>query len=286
MPTFCVPDLSGVPGSSGQFDWWSSPPPDPSGTTLPSPNGIGYYPDNPDWVGSFSLSEGDGANRDMQFRALKGTLAGQQYLFLSWVIRVSAVDPTIDRMNVVLGDGTNFVALQAKLNSASSQVAGSQDAGFYTYRLHSCSVSGGNISQVNPALSTDLANLETTARMWVNVTSPGRGLPTRWSFQVAIPLGAAWAPSALNLPASGAFKLWYEVIASLPGGGTAVPYVMQPPPGSGLAPVNTTSALQAVPPGLTTGHLLDMSTGATGCTAGVTIAYSGVGVRNVGATDP
>lgn len=285
---FCIPDLSGVPGSSGQFDWWTVSPPDPTGVTPvptpsdPGPNPIRHYPDNPDWLGAFSLSEGDGANRDMQFRALKGAIAGQQYLFLSWVIRISDLNAAIDRVNIVLGDGTNYVAIQPRLNSSSSQVAGTQDAGFYTYRIHNCTVSGSAISQVNPALSIDGAAIETTGRMWVDVTSPGRLLQTKWAFQVAIPLGVAWAPSALTLPVSGPFKLWYEVVASLPGS-TLVRYLV-PPPASPLVPVNTTSVLQVVPTGLQSGHMLDMSTGTADCVAGVTISYSGIGVRNVDGT--
>ncbi len=193
------------------------------------------------------------------------------------MIRVSALS-TNDRANVLLSDGTNYVAIQIKVASNASQVAGTQNGGFYSYRIHNCSVNGNAISPASgPDLSVDGADIETTGRMWVDVTSPGRGLQTVWAFQVAIPLGVAWAPSALTLPVSGAFKLWYEVWTSVPH--ATVPY-QSPPPPLPLLPVQTSGALQIIPMGLEVGHLLDMGTGGA-CTDAVTISYSGVGVRNV-----
>ena len=54
MPTYCVPTLSSLPGSpASDFDWWVAPP---------DPTLIRYYPDNPNWLGAFSLSEGNGAS--------------------------------------------------------------------------------------------------------------------------------------------------------------------------------------------------------------------------------
>jgi len=276
MAIYCIPDLSSVPGPTGQFDWWSA---------VADPTQIRFYPDNPNWLGAFSLSEGGGANRDMQFRALKGTIDDTPYLFLSWVIRISALNTAIDRANFVLGDGTNYVAIQVKLNTNSAQVAGTQNSGAYTYRIHSCTLTGDTISINNPAIAIDGAAIENAGRIWVDVTSPGRGLNTRWAFQVAIPLGVAWAPSALAIPVSGAFKLWYEVIASLPNSATVKYHV--PPPLPPLVPVETSNVLQIVPSGLQLGHLLDLSTGNVGCTAGVELTWGNVGVRNVDpANDP
>jgi hypothetical protein len=270
MPTYCLPVLSSVPGfPASEFPWWSVPA---------DLNSLRTSPENPNWLGSFSLSEGAGANRDMQFRALRGFAEGQNYLFLSWVVRASALATgLIDRVNVLLSDGTNYVAFRARLGTPSSTTAGTQDGGVFSYAIHSCTASAsGAITQNNPPIATQGANLETTGRMWVDVTNPQRQLHTSWAFQVAIPLGVAWAPSALNLPTAGSFKLWYEVWTTLPNGAT-VPYQVLTTPSS----VKTTSILQVIPSGLQVAHLLDMSTGTTGCTAGVTINYTSVGVRNV-----
>lgn len=279
MPTYCVPDISGVPGSNpAQFDWW---------TAAVDPNSLRFSPENPDWLGSFSLSEGVGANRHLHFRALKGTVGGQPHLFLSWVMRASDNQLAIDRLNLVLGDGTNYVALQVRLATGASTVAGTQNApdSAFTYRLHSCAVGGGGVITTTGVATTDTAALETTGRMWVDTTSPQRQLLTRWGFQLAIPLGAAWAPTALNIPASGAFKLWYEAWASV--GMNAVAYHVFTAP----AAVETTSVFEIVPtatlPGhvaLNTAHMLDMTTAAAGCTAGVELNWGSVGVRNVDGT--
>jgi hypothetical protein len=291
MATYCVPQLSNVPGfPASEFDWWRQ---------APNPASLRYYPDNPNWLGAFSLSEGSGqgnsntpngagANRHVQFRALKGMAPKPvngdwvqgDHLFLSWVIRVASLDTMIDRLNIVLGDGANYVALQVKLASTSSTVAGMENNGIYSYRMHSCSVSAaGAISLVNPALGGTF-DLETTGRMWVDVTSPTRQLDTKWAFQVAIPLNQPWAPSLLTLPQAGAFKLWYEVWISLPG--RTVPYQIPATPTS----VITTAPLQIVPAGLQITHMLDMSTGAANCTDGVKIDWGSVGARNVAAGDP
>lgn len=269
MPTYCVPVLSSVPGSpAGDFPWW---------TTTPAPTGsMRYFPDNPNWLGAFSLSTGAGASNHSQFRALRDA----SNLYLSWVVRASSLSTVVDRVNILLGDGTNYVALQVRVASAATTPSPKdQNSGWFTYRLQNCTVSGsGAITPVAPDLAIDGANLETTGRMWVDVTTPRRLLQTRWAFQVAIPLGAAWSPSPLNLPTAGAFKLWFEVWAALPGGTTA-----HRVPNSTL---QTSNILQIIPPGLNTSHMLDMSTGTAGCDAAVSINWGGIGVRNVAAGDP
>ncbi len=276
MPTYCIPPLTGVPGfPASDFDWWTPTPP-------PSPPGLRYSAENPNWLGSFSISEGDGATKQLEFRALRGTLGGKDYLFLSWAIRVSALNTGIDRLNLILGDGTNYVALQVRLASASSTAAGTQDNGIFTYRMHNCSVAAGAISAVNPAIATDAANLEATGRLWVDWTNPERQLQVKWAFQVAIPLGLAWGPSPLNLPTSGALKLWYEVTASVPMGAGTVLYQVPTTP----AAIHTSGILEIVPAGLLTTHMLDLSTGGGACTDGVRMDWGGVGVRNVAAGDP
>jgi hypothetical protein len=254
MPTFCVPNLSSLPGSpASDFDWWSA---------APDPNLLRYYPDNPNWLGAFALSEGNGANRDKLFRVLKGNLGGTNYLLLEWVVRTSMLDTGIDRVNVLLGTGGNYVAFTAKINTASSTVAGTQNANIFTYRINSCSVAGNVISVVNPA-TQDGADIESTGRMWVDVVSPTRLIQTRWGFQLAIPLGANWgAPGiALNLPASGAFKMWFEIWSSVGGMGVPQQWPTTAP--------QTNSVLQTIPVGITEAQLMDMSTAGAGCTDGV-----------------
>lgn len=280
MPTYCIPLLSSVPGSpASEFDWW---------TVASTPASLRTSPENPNWLGSFSLSDGSGANRDMQFRVLRGALGAQSYLFLSWVVRVSQLvsdtqtSPPLDRVNVVLGDGTNYLAFRARLGTSSETNAGTQDNNIFSYRIHRCSVNTGTLTLGGQVSGVDAPWLEETGRMWVDTTNTDRQLHIDWAFQIAIPLNTLLCPNGPTLPISGAFKLWYEVWATL--GTTAnleqVPYTMPT-----TSPV-TTSVSDIIPQNLNVIHMLDLSTGNVGCTAGVELTWGNVGVRNVAPTDP
>jgi hypothetical protein len=273
MPTFCVPTLSSLPGSpASDFDWWSA---------APDPTLLRYYPDNPNWLGAFSLSQGNGANRDVLFRVLKGVLGGTNYLLLQWIARTSANDINIDRANVLLGvPGGNYVAFAAKLADATPNVvAGTQNAGTFVYRVRGGSAAGGTVT-LSGAEDSAGADIENTGRMWVTVTSPTRLIQAQWAFQVAIPLGANWGAPALanqlNLPAAGAFKLWFEVLTSLGPGMAATP--QQWPT---TAPT-TTSDFQIIPSGgIAEADMLDLSTAGAGCTDAVKLVSTQVGTRAV-----
>lgn len=275
-PTYCVPSLGALPDSALTFDWFTAGPVDT----------LQYSPDNPLWIGAFSLSEGNGANRDYVFRTNRGNIGGQQYLFLSFLIRDSDLDINgADRINFLLGNSPNYVAIQAKLASASSTIAGTENAGIFSYRVQSCTANGMGQIIATPGASTNEADMEATGRMWVDVTAPGRNLHTAWAFQLAIKLGANWSSKNLNLPASGTFKFWYELrVSTAPA--TSTLYQMTGVP----ANVHTTSSLQLVPQlndpndvtvtPLLESQLLELSTSGAGCTAGVALSYSNIGTRN------
>lgn len=271
MPKFCVPPLSSLPGSpASDFDWWVD--------STPDIGLIRYYPDNPNWLGAFGLSAGDGANEDVKFRCLKGSLLGKNYLFLQWIVRTSTLSDTIDRVNVLIGKpGGRYLAFNAKLNDASSTSTsppGTENDLVFTYSLQDTTLSGGNITATGPQLSGS-AQFEETARMWVSVTSPTRNLQTDWAFQVAIELGVNWGiglDAAVNLPVSGDLKIWFEVWSSILG--MAVP--QQWPT---TAP-QTTGVLDIIPPsGITEGQMLDLTTGTT-CDEAVKLSSLNVGTRN------
>jgi hypothetical protein len=200
---------------------------------------------------------------------------------MQWVVRTSANDPTIDRVNVLLGvPGGNYLAFSAGLASASSIVAGTNDAGTFTYRIRGGSASGGTVT-LSGAENTSTGDIESTGRMWVDVTSPTRLIQTRWAFQVAIPLGVNWGgggiANQLNLPASGAFKLWFEIDTSLGPGMAAIPQSW--PQGS----PTTTSAFQiipSVPGGFPETAMFDLSTAGAGCTDAVKLISTNIGTRN------
>ncbi len=284
MATYCIPTLGGVPGSNAGFDWWTGSQPDPA--PLP-PDTLQYSPDNPDWLRSFSLSEGNGANRDYTFRALQGFVGPTKYLLLSFLVRVSTQELTISRVNFLLGTSPNYVAIQATLKNAATRRAGHQNDNFFSYRIQGCSVNAGNIS-ANGAPDSDDAQFETTSRMWVDVVAPGRQLQTKWAFQVAIPLGVNWTSKNLFVPntAGSKFKFWYEVFNSTAPNAATLHQMTGVP-----LKAHTVDANEVIPdptnhaPGeidlLNEANLLEMSTDLGGtCTAGVTLNSSQIGTRN------
>jgi|GEM_PF-2384304 len=271
MPTFCVPPLSSLPGSpASDFDWWVLPP---------NAAEIRYYPDNPNWLGAFGLSAGDGANEDIKFRCLKGNLAGKNRLLLQWIVRTSTLNNSIDRVNVLIGvpGAAKYLAFSAQLvNPATTSASppGTENNGVFSYRLQQCNQAGGAITAV-PGFITDSVAFEETARMWVSVTSPTRLLQTDWAFQIAIPLGENWgeAPATVNLPASGAFKLWFEVWPSILN--NAVP---QQWPTTAPATASSTSIIP--PGGINESQMLDMATGGV-CDDSVKLSWGSIGTRAV-----
>jgi hypothetical protein len=284
MPTYCIPTLGSVPGSADTFDWWSVPPP-PTTT-------IRFSPDNPDWLGAFSLSQGNGANRDYVFRALRGMIGPQDYLFLSFLIRTSNLDILgTNRVNFLLGNSPSYVAIQARLVNAANTVAGTENAMIFTYKVRPCTANGaGEILESNTASSNEL-DLEATGRMWVDVIAPGRNLATKWAFQLAIPLGINWTSKLLNLPVSGTFKFWYEINTSV-GNSPAMPVLYQmvnvPPPAHTKTPPQLVPVTDNTDPNpmlhtaaLLESQLLEMSTAGVGCTDAVRLTASNIGTRAV-----
>jgi len=281
MATYCIPTLGGVPGSNFDFDWWTG-----SAAAEP-PDTLQYSPDNPDWLGSFSLSEGNGANRDYTFRALQGFVGATEYLLLSFIVRVSTQELTISRVNFLLGQSPNYVAFQATLKNAAARRAGTQDANFFSYRIQGCSVNAGDIS-VNGNPDIDDAQFETTSRMWVDVTAPGRRLQTKWAFQIAIPLGVNFTSKNLFIPktAGSKFKFWYEVFNSTAPNAATLHQMTGVP-----LKAHTVDANEVIPdptnhlPGeielLKEANLLEMSVDLGGtCTQGVNLNSSQIGTRN------
>ncbi len=279
MPTYCIPPLTSLPGSpAAEFDWWTLPVDDTK---------LRFYPDNPNWLTSLSLSEGDGTNKDLTFRALRGTIAGQDFLLLSWLIGIARLDQNVDHLNILVGDGTtNYVGIQIALGTTSHTVAGTQNApSAYSFRMRNFTEGGGSFTP-NGVEVVDGTALETTGRMWVDAPSPQRQLPCRWAFQVAIPIGAAFgAPlaSPITIPAAGAFKLWYEVAASV--GPIVMPSIalyQLATPGN----VATANVLEIIPPTLPLGAMMDLRTGGGACDDGVALNWGSLGTRNVDPGDP
>ena len=163
MPPFCIPPVIGVPGhESTSLDWW----------TKTSPAGLPNFPEDPNWLGAFSLVDGQGTSDHVQFRALKGFVDDFDghvfnYLYLSWVVHVQPNAPQLgkDGVNLLIGDGTNFIAVKMRLaNAAPEQI----DMDLVTaFSLQTFNFSGGALA-LHSAPAPWAAE---TARAWVGYKS-------------------------------------------------------------------------------------------------------------------
>lgn len=281
MPTYCVPNLSSLPGSpASDFDWWSAAP----DTAL-----MRYYPDNPNWLGALALSENNGGDRDVLFRALKGNLGGKNYLLMQWVARVSDNSTMIDRVNCLIGvPGGPYLAFNARFSSAApNQVCKSNDDLGFSYRILSCTVDPmTHLISTTGAADTTTGDLEDTGRMWVGVTTPNRGIQSSWAFQLAIPLGGPWGGkmgtplTPINLPVAGTIRMWFEILTHPYGmvpyafprinGGTHSYAEIIPDPAIGMGSVKLNEQTD----------LLELSTAGGGCVSGVTLSSANVGTHD------
>jgi hypothetical protein len=260
MAPFCIPPVVGIPGfETTKLTWWNP-------GTRPQEN----FPEDPDWLGAFSLGDGGaGTKPHVQFRALNGVDGAKKYLYLSWVVRVqpSAV-PKVndDGVNLLLGDGTNHVAIKMRLATVASTIDGS-NVGALAIQVHPYTTTLGTKFPTPPAWATD------TARVWIEYPSPISTVspaPTvPWAFQIAVPLDTNLAPSgtAVVLPSNASFKMWYEFVVNAdPATGSSI--VRYPWPGTAdsisdtvFVPANLTPvdvALPGTPAGCATGISLSM----------------------------
>ena len=269
MAVYCIPQVSSAPGSdSTPLDWWTTGAHGPLET----------YPEDPNWLGSFSLSEGGGTQNQVQFRAVTGTVGNNHYLYLSWVVMAqpNPPKPNFDGLNLLIGNGTQYIALKVRLATNASTINGNQ-ATAYSIEYSDYTVAGGLSAQDGvPAWATD------TGRAWIQYPSPIATIaPTPvipWAFQLRIPLGVNLALAgspAMILPSNAGFKLWFQlnVYIGTAAAGAVVPY---PWPGTPFA----TSDIDFIPPGLAG---VDVApTGAPGgCLPGISLYMSGIAIEDV-----
>jgi hypothetical protein len=259
MPTYCFPAVTGVPGSEATYlDWWS----------LSSPPAL-HYPEDPNWLGAFSIAHGDGAGTHIRFRALNGVNAGTKMLYLSWIAPVTnGLQLDIDGVNLLIGAATNAFVLRLRLAVTSATFCGDQtkyDAQTYSYNGTALSA-----HSATPAWVTD------TCRVWINYNSSDTGLPVPWAFQIAVPLDTNLAPAgfpAVSIPSTADFKIWYQAQASM-GVGNASVY-----PWVGTTAYASQDNVLPLPSQLTLADGRVPGPGAT-CATGVSLSWSGVKIWN------
>lgn len=265
MPPYCMPPVTGVPGhGTTKLNWWAP-------GSRPHEN----YPEDPNWLGAFSLGDGGGTQNQVQFRALSGTDAGASYLYLSWLVRVqpNPVQVNQDGLNILVGDGTNYVALKVRLATAATVINGDESVAFaldsYPYST------GSGLGTVHGATVPWATQ---TARAWIGYASPISTVPTTipWAFQVRVPLGVNLAQAGdppVVLPVNNQFKLWYEVDVWVASVAAVVKY---PWPGTPAS----TSSINFIPAGLTPPDVALPGTPA-GCATGITLSRSQIAIQDV-----
>jgi hypothetical protein len=267
MPAYCIPSFSPVPGSSATaLDWWTKPPAEP----------LGNYPEDPDWRGCFSLGDGGGTQNHVQFRAESGVEGIEHFLYLSWVVlaQPNPPQPNFDGLNLLVGDGTHYIALKMRLATDAKTISGDQTLA-YSLESYDYTVATGLSAH---ALTRPWATEK--GRAWIVYPSPISTLtPTPvipWAFQLRIPLGVNLAPAgspAVTLPLDASFKLWYQLNVYVNAIANVVAY---PWPGTPFA----TSELDFIPAGLVPVDVA-LSGFAGGCLPGVSLTYSGIGIEDV-----
>lgn len=268
MPTYCFPTFRGVPGSLvTKLDWW----------TLAAPPGPNNFPEDPNWLGAFSISHSSGAGVHTQFRVLNGVDGATRFLWLSWIVRV-APNPTlnIDGINLLLGVGGNHIALKIRLATTATTISGSQAVAF---AVQTNSYSAGTLGAAHGTIPAWVTN---TGRMWINYTSPASGLSIPWAFQIAVPLEQNLSPAgepAVVLPRGADFKLWYQAQVNTLAGAGVVPYPWTGTPFS-------TSELDYIPAGLTPADVRVPTVASDpACTTGIVLNWADIGIKNADGTD-
>jgi hypothetical protein len=307
-PKMCIPNVAGVPGSSGPPDWYTA------GQLTPTnrPFRAAYQPADPRWAGAMSLDYGSGSVSEVEYRALYSQTGAQQYVLLSWNIK-SIAQFQVDNTALYAGfysPGANTgallkVTLKNTFTGAEPQEPGpnpgdppfdffppntpvarhtDETAGGIAYFEAALTTGAGAdpAAWTTPAAPAWLAGANGTLRAWVNAQTN----PYKWTVQLRVPIAAAVA-DGINLdPAS--FRMWnYAQVAVLLSGSSPpaiVPYTW-PRPESGQPALQYASYLQGInqvfPAATTWGEFALVSNPAADATcSGVYLTSNRIGTRS------
>jgi hypothetical protein len=182
----CVPIATGVFGNPTPPHWWDNVPPQSV-----------YYQqiDDPRWVGSGTITYGDGSSTQADFRALLGDSGAN--LYLSWRIFLApAMSANQNSLYIGLqqagGAGDMIIHIALPTLAPGADTVPSYDV----ETLQADGTLGATIP--TPTWLSD------TGRVWINN-------PTLNSFAVEVRV-----PVSAITVSGGAFSMWYEVLAGTP----------------------------------------------------------------------
>lgn len=198
--------------------------PGPPAWFLPAGNGFARFNtwvDDPRWSGAASVTHGDGANHDVQFRALYSPQSAPgQFIYLSWWQKFALNTTTVNnRLYVGLSNGTATPALLLRITFASTTpTAASGSAASAT--VHVVDVNGNVGAAIpTPTWVNDM-------RVWIDqVTDQTTMNPAEannaveannWAVHLRIPVGVNLGDAANTLTLGSSFNLWYELLQGTP----------------------------------------------------------------------
>ncbi|MDT5267902.1 MAG: hypothetical protein QOH49_88 [Acidobacteriota bacterium] len=198
----CIPVAFGVPGLAAPPNWF-----DPAGS---GDNELRQELDDPRWVGSFTDSEGDGTQEQFSFRALHGNEGGEEFLYLSWHVKVDPSNLSNEDF-FYLGFSGAAGSMMLRVTPFNSQ----------SCRLDVAPVTVEAFKRVGtnwvpftpPAWASGVAPAGKT-RVWSTIGPSGVGAfcqtPFSWAVQMRVPTTDLAPGDIPGLNLGPDFKMWFE----------------------------------------------------------------------------
>lgn len=244
QPT-CVPYGYGGAYAPGPPQWWVA-----AGTGFARFN---TWVDDPRWLGATSINYGQGATKELQFRALFNPEAGSsRYLYLSWWFKAALETSSNpggvnNQIYVALRAAGASTGLLLKITMSGGTSIATASASRRTIAVYPVNSDGSYGAQINPSpLWTD------EVRVWVDdTTDQSTQIPpstnttesNNWAVHVRVPIGTNLGNGTT---VGSNFNLWYELLQGTPST-PVISYTWPRPTASENFGVTTTNFVESVP---------------------------------------
>lgn len=209
QPT-CIPYGYGGAYAPGPPQWFVA-----SGTGFARFN---TWVDDPRWLGAASIDYGQGATKELQFRALFNPEGGaNRFVYLSWWFK-AALNPTTanNRLFVGLRSSSSQTGLLLRLEMANNPVQATASSAQASVTVHPVNANGTfGAALPSQSWTNDI-------RVWVNdytdqtthvPTGPNTPEANNWAVHVRVPMGSVLGN---NVTLSSPFNMWFELLQGTP----------------------------------------------------------------------